>query len=246
LFEAIIKISKVIKTIFSKIKRIFTTKEAPYNFNKSNPLGGNGERVDIQLSKTLNYDKLDVYQKNHFKRYEFAKQFIKENEICGDFACGTGYGSVLIASKAKEVIGADINAEVVQKISLRYKGIDNVSFIHKNILELDYENKFDTILSFETLEHFEEENIIKLLAIYNRALKNKGRIIFSTPYMQENSEEAIKMGFHFTFYINEDKIKSWCEKTAFNIETFNFQNYDTHHIEEELNNKEFIICIASK
>jgi 2-polyprenyl-3-methyl-5-hydroxy-6-metoxy-1,4-benzoquinol methylase len=236
----------VIKKILNKVKKIFATKEEIYDFNKSNPLGGNGERVDIQLSDKLNFDKLDVYQKNHLKRYEFAKQFIEKDEVCGDFACGTGYGSVLIASKAKEVIGADINAEVVQKISLRYEEIKNVSFFHKNILELDYENKFDTIVSFETLEHFEEENIIKLLEIYNKALKAKGKIIFSTPYMQEKSEEAMKMGFHFTFYINEEKIESWCRETGFKIEVLKFQNYDTHHVEDNLQNKEFIICIATK
>jgi 2-polyprenyl-3-methyl-5-hydroxy-6-metoxy-1,4-benzoquinol methylase len=236
----------VIRKILGKLKRILEPKKEVYDFNKSNPLGGNGERVDIQINDKLSFDKLDVYQKNHLKRYEFAKQFINEDEVCGDFACGTGYGSVLIASKAKQVIGADINAEVVQKIAVRYEGIKNVSFVHKNILELDYENKFDTIVSFETLEHFEEENIINLLAIYSKALKQKGKIIFSTPYMQDKSEEAMKMGFHFTFYINEEKIENWCRETGFKIEVLKFQNYDTHHIENDLQNKEFIICIASK
>ncbi len=236
----------MIRKIFSKIKKIFTAKEAMYDFNKSNPLGGNGERVDIQLDDNLNFDKLDIYQKNHLKRYEFAKNHINENEFCGDFACGTGYGSVLIASKANQVLGADINADVVQKISIRYEGIKNVGFIHKNILELDFEDKFDTIISFETLEHFEENNILKLLAIYNKALKQKGRIIFSTPYMQEKSEEAMKMGFHFTFYIDEKKIKEWCTNAGFEIDLIKYQNYETHLIQDELENKEFIICIAYK
>ena len=185
------------KKVLDIIKKIFLVKKEVYDFNKSNPLGGNGERVDIQLNDKLNFDKLDVYQRNHLKRYEFAKHYIKENEICGDFACGTGYGSVLLASKAKQVIGADINAEVIEKISLRYDSIKNVSFFHKNILELDYENKFDSIVSFETLEHFEEENIIKLLTIYNRALKQSGKIIFFYALYARKKRRSYEDGFSF-------------------------------------------------
>jgi 2-polyprenyl-3-methyl-5-hydroxy-6-metoxy-1,4-benzoquinol methylase len=235
------------KKIYRKIKKtLLNRKEKSYDFNASNPLGGNGERVDIQLNKEIDFDSMDIYQKNHWKRYEFAKDIIDANDICGDFACGTGYGSILMAEKTKTVIGADLNKQVIQKIRERYNDYSNVHFLNENLLNLSYTNYFDSIISFETLEHFEEEDLKKLLLIFNTALKEKGRLIFSTPYMQEQSEEAMKMGFHLTFYINEEKIRNWLEEAGFQLQTIKYQNYDTHIIENDLTKKEFIICVAGK
>lgn len=236
------------KKVARKVKKLFSKTSTPevYDFNKSNPLGDNGERVDIQLTNNLNFDDLDIYQKNHWKRYEFAKEIINSNEVCGDFACGTGYGSILLADKAKSVIGADFNAKVITAISNRYKDFENVSFLNEDLLKLNFKSEFDTIISFETLEHFKEDNIKDLLAIFYKALKTTGRLIFSTPYLQEQSDEAIKMGFHLTFYINEAKIKNWLNEAGFRIELIKYQNYDTHKIEDDLAKKEFIICVAEK
>jgi 2-polyprenyl-3-methyl-5-hydroxy-6-metoxy-1,4-benzoquinol methylase len=233
---------KLIKKIISK----FTKTPKGYDFNESNPLGGNGERVDIVNGLKINYEKLDLYQKNHFKRYEFASKVINNNDVCGDFACGTGYGSIMLSKKASQVFGIDINSEVISQITERYKSVKNVSFSDKNLLTLDYSNFFDTIVSFETIEHFKEEDILKLLELFSKALKQNGKLIFSTPYLQERSEDAIKLGFHLTFNIDENKIDEWLQKNGFEIEQIKFQNYDSHLITDNLEKKEFIICIARK
>ena len=58
--------------------------------------------------------------------------------------------------------------------------------------------------------------------------------------------KEMKMGFHFTFYINEVKIKTWLEEAGLQLQKIRYQNYDTHLIQDELNKKEFIICVAGK
>jgi 2-polyprenyl-3-methyl-5-hydroxy-6-metoxy-1,4-benzoquinol methylase len=217
-----------------------------YDFNKSNPLGNNGERVDIQMQTGFDFDKFDMYQKNHFKRYEFARDIISSGDVCGDFACGTGYGSVLISDKAKKVIGADLDSIVINAIKERYKDKTNITFLNENLLDLKFDAMFDTILSFETIEHFAEEDIKLLLRIFANSLNSNGKLIFSTPYMQEKSEAAIKLGFHLTFYIDESKIKKWLNGAGLKIESFHYQNYDCHIIENNLEKKDFIICVAQK
>jgi 2-polyprenyl-3-methyl-5-hydroxy-6-metoxy-1,4-benzoquinol methylase len=229
--------------ITSKLKGIFRGK---YDFNKSNPLGGDGERVDIEIKGGVLSRKPDMYQKSHLKRYEFARDLINENDVCGDFACGTGYGSVILSAKASEVIGADINEKVVAEIKIRYKDNIKVRFLYADVLTLDYQDYFDNIISFETLEHLEEENLKKALKIFNKALKPKGQLFFSTPYMQEKSENAIKLGFHLTFFINEEKIRGWLKDAGFAIKILKYQNYDTHLIKDNLKKKDFIICVAEK
>ena len=217
-----------------------------YDFDKSNPLGGGGERVDIQQSDTLNYNDLDLYQKNHYKRYEYAKQYITAGSDVGDFACGTGYGSVLLATKASSVIGVDLDKDVIQAITERYKHLTNVRFVHRNLLECQFKQQFNTIVSFETLEHLKEGDIQIALNLYHKWLLPHGTIIFSTPYMQVNNTNAEKLGFHLTFGINENKIKGWLDKAGFEIIHLYYQNYDTHLIVDRLQKKDFIICVAKK
>ncbi|MFH1822835.1 MAG: class I SAM-dependent methyltransferase [Patescibacteria group bacterium] len=209
-------------------------------------LEGNGERVDIKYQKEIPFDKLDLYEKSHFRRYEFARDYITADSVCGDFACGTGYGSMMLAEKSKKVIGVDLNSEVIKKIKERYINTNNVEFVCSNLLDLQYSLEFDTIISFETIEHLMEDDIIKLLKIFNKASKPDGNLIFSTPYMQERSENAINLGFHQTFYINEEKIQQWLDTAGFTIECFKYQNYQTHLIQETLDPKDFIISVAKK
>lgn len=236
--------------VLNKLKRVLLpvkeTRQTSYDFNRSNPLGGNGERVDINYSNPVSFDALDVYQKSHYRRYEFAKKIIQPGSVCGDFACGTGYGSIMLAEEASRVTGADINEEVIHAIQKRYAEINKVEFICKNLLHLDYKLFFDTIVSFETIEHFTESDILQLLALYFNALKANGSLVFSTPYMQEESEEAKKLGFHLTFYIDENKITQWLSKTGFQVEGFYYQSYQTHTVESSLKDKDFVICIARK
>lgn len=210
-------------------------------------LSGNGERVDITVTNgIIDMTGLDMYQISHIYRYKYALETIAPGAVVGDFACGTGYGTVLLSQKAKSVTGIDINCRVIKKIQQRYINISNVSFVCSDLLAIAYERVFDTIVSFETLEHLTENNIKKLLTLYNKALSPNGILIFSTPYMQQQTKEAVTLGFHLTFTIDENKITSWLKDAGFAVVSFAYQNYQTHSIETNLAQKDFIICIAKK
>jgi 2-polyprenyl-3-methyl-5-hydroxy-6-metoxy-1,4-benzoquinol methylase len=228
----------MIKRIYGKLKRILTPRITRFD--------STGERVDIIYNKKIDFKTLDMFQKSHFKRYEYALDIIGVSDVCGDFACGTGYGAVMLSKKATKVIGADINAEVVAAIQKRYRTNKKVRFINANLLDLSFDAEFDVIISFETIEHFTEEDILKLLQIFGKGLKPGGKLVISTPYMQERSEAALKLGHHFTFYIDEKVIINWLSAAGFDILSFKYQNYDSHIIEDHLNQKDFLICVAEK
>jgi len=202
-----------------------------------------GERVDINLNRRRFF--YEQNEKCHLNRYLFASSLMRGYETVGDIACGSGYGSVILSQKARYVIGVDVNKRVINEITRRYHKIRNLQFIEADLLNIDKENFFDCIVSFETIEHFPEVDIGKIFNIFHKALKVNGRLIFSTPYMQEKSKQAIKMGFHKTFYINEEKIKKWLGN-RFLIELLMYQNYKTCKIEQDLKEKDFIIVVAKK
>lgn len=213
--------------------------------NKYN-LSNKGERVDIIYKEKIDFEGLDIYQKSHFKRYQFAKKNISKGDFCGDMACGTGYGTAILSKKAELAIGVDIDKKTINSIKRRYRKIRNLEFSCSNLLDINYKSKFDVIISFETIEHLHEKDIPILFNKFNQALKINGIIIFSVPYEQKESEEAIKLGFHLTFNIDENKILRWLSTSGFEKKDFLYQNYITHDIVHNINNKDFIICIAKK
>jgi len=209
-------------------------------------LSEGGERVDISYGGQIAWNKLDIYQKSHYRRYEYAASLLKETDVVGDFACGTGYGSIMMSERCARVIGADIDNKVVEAVKQRYRDNDKVDFICSDILDFKYDGAFDLIVSFETLEHLTEEDIRKALGIFHRAIRTGGSLLFSTPYMQANDEAARRKGFHKTFFIDEKKIYPWLSGSGFEILTIKYQSYSSHDIVNAPGKKDFIIVLAKK
>jgi len=115
----------------------------------------------------------------HLHRYGFAKEFVEGKKVL-DLACGEGYGSAILAEKAEEVIGIDINEVVIKHACTKYVK-DNLKFMKSSMTEVAIEeNKlFDVIICFEALEHIEEQN--KAIAEVKRLLKDGGIFIVSMP-----------------------------------------------------------------
>lgn len=205
-------------------------------------LENDGERMDINYYN-MNYNFFDIYQKSHYKRYEMAKTQIEKNYVVADMACGSGYGSLMLSENCAEVHGVDIDVITIDEISKRYSNENKINFHCKNILDIDFENKFDAIISFETVEHFDESEIDSLMKKFHTALKENGFIIFSTPYNQPKTPASMK--WHKTFNIVEQKMKELING-YFEIESIWYQDYQTHILKEDSQVKDFIICKAKK
>ncbi len=191
---------------------------------------------------SMDYEKLTPLQKAHYKRYEFAAAQI-ENDVVADLACGTGYGSLMLSKKCKSVTGHDIDVRTIKAIRKRYVRESNVFFEAKNLLNISCKNIFDKIISFETIEHFTPDEISIVLSLFHEALKDGGKLIFSTPYDQK--ETVLSMRHHKTFNIVEATLKDYLDG-LFEIEKFYFQDKDTYDVKNDEGVKDYIICIAKK
>lgn len=140
-----------------------------------------GERVIPELMKPMNGLLLE-----HLARYHFAIHYAKGRVL--DFACGSGFGSNVIASAKKKeiekVIAVDIDRETITYAKGKYYH-PLVSFQVENCVEPTLPEKigqFDLIVSFETLEHVDKEDIF-MENIY-QMLKPGGTLVISTPFGQ--------------------------------------------------------------
>lgn len=140
-----------------------------------------GERVIPEFMKPTNGLYLE-----HVARYYFSIPYVKGRAL--DLACGSGYGTQLVARAAKkyaeEIIGADIDKETVKYASKNYNH-QLIKFIQEDVLDPELPDKlgqFDTILSFETIEHVEDDNLF-MRNMYNM-LRPGGKLVLSTPFGQ--------------------------------------------------------------
>ena len=73
-------------------------------------------------------------------------------------------------------------------------GARNIKFETGDLLTMDYENRFDLILSVDVLEHIEEDR--EAISNISRALKPGGIFIFTTPYFDGQSTEEVFVDEH--------------------------------------------------
>jgi ubiquinone/menaquinone biosynthesis C-methylase UbiE len=135
------------------------------------------------MKKISTGERLDNFQMNetileHLHRYALTLELITDKDIL-DIASGEGYGSNLMAKKAKSVVGVDLSAEAVSAAKTKYQR-PNLNFKIGDATQLDFENgSFDVVVSFETIEHHDQHE--KMLSEIKRILKPDGILIISTP-----------------------------------------------------------------
>lgn len=115
----------------------------------------------------------------HLHRYAFAAQFVEGKNVL-DLACGEGYGSNILAEKAKSVVAIDVSKEAIHHAAGSYLR-SNLQFINGSIVSIPIgeEKRFDVIVCFEAIEHLKEHE--ELLREVKRLLNEDGLFIASTP-----------------------------------------------------------------
>jgi len=130
----------------------------------------------------------------HIDRYTFALGYVKGKRVL-DAACGTGYGTILLAQVADRVTGIDISPTAINHARKWYPVIA-LDFIEGDVLSLPFpDSSFDVVVSFETVEHIKEYK--KFIKECRRVLTPNGILICSTPNSKISSPDGVvKNPFH--------------------------------------------------
>ncbi len=186
-----------------------------------------GER---QTAKTL-----DGIRKDHLLRYCLAANFLEnrfnQNKTFGaDIFCGNGYGSYLLASKLKntEILSIDASKEAIELANNHYKIKNRIKFINKIFpFELD-KDKYDYVISFESIEHI--QNDTQFIETIISSIKNKGYWFLSTPNEEIMSLKKNNNKFHFRHYTNKTMNNIF---KKYNLELIEQYGEDTYSIDKE-------------
>jgi SAM-dependent methyltransferase len=153
----------------------------------------------------------------HMHRYAWCLAYCKDRDVL-DVACGEGYGSALLASQARAVVGVDISKEAVEHARATYGHIDSVSYICGSATRIPQgDASADVVVSFETIEHLAEQR--EMLAELKRVLRPDGLLIISSPNKAVYSDDRN--------YTNEFHIKElyFDELDLLLKEQFAFRSY---------------------
>lgn len=144
---------------------------------------------------------LDDIRFDHLCRYQLVDKYLESVDKClvgGDFFCGTGYGTHLLANHPHiYMMGVDASQEAVS-FANRYYGGERIFFSSK-VFPFDLPKAyFDFIVSFESIEHVEDSE--KFVRIMIDALKPGGILFLSVP--NETIRPFYKQDdpFHFRHY----------------------------------------------
>lgn len=133
-------------------------------------LPSTGERL---LTEFKNQDTVE-----HLHRYYVACGYAKGKDVL-DIASGEGYGSNLLASHARSVVGVDISADAIAHARTKYLR-NNLSYKVGDASSIPLpDNSVDLVVSFETLEHHDKHR--EMLSEVKRVLRPQGLLIMSTP-----------------------------------------------------------------
>ena len=135
-----------------------------------NDLPWTGERYVTQLKGDIELE--------HKHRYALACELSKGKRVL-DIACGEGYGSEMLSRRAKSVVGVDIDPATVAHAIKKYHS-PKMRFLEGACEKIPLPDKsVDLVVSFETLEHFEDHN--KFFREIERVLDSSGILVISTP-----------------------------------------------------------------
>jgi len=138
-----------------------------------------GERIIPKLLKPTNGMLLE-----HIARYYFATPYIRGRVL--DIACGTGYGCHMVAKERKrevtEIVGVDNDRDTLAYANVEYNH-QKVTYVQGNAVDPELPAQlgmFDTILSFETIEHVEDDQ--QFMDNLYDMLKPGGTLVLSSPF----------------------------------------------------------------
>ena len=117
--------------------------------------------------------------RQHLVRYRFACAYVRNGDSVLDAACGSGYGSFLLAEHGASVTALDRDPQTIQDASKTYAH-PRVNWVSSEVEKFVAPDRhFHRIVSLETIEHLVDP--ARVLGQFATWLRADGVLIVSSP-----------------------------------------------------------------
>lgn len=126
--------------------------------------------------------------------YDLVNKYVQNNQKILDIGCGNGRLFSILKNKNIEYLGIDNSKELINIAQEKYKNFKNSKFKVKDLLEINYNKKFDLIFLIAVLQHIPSEELrIKALKSIKKALKpNSFLIMLNWNLFQKDKIKYVK------------------------------------------------------
>jgi ubiquinone/menaquinone biosynthesis C-methylase UbiE len=115
----------------------------------------------------------------HVIAYEFALTKLSSEDNLLEVGCGEGYGTKMISSNVKKIVGLDVDSDLIVYATEKYSS-ENCIYQYYDGKKIPFDNNtFDAAISFQVIEHIEDDR--NYVSEVNRVLKPSGIFILTTP-----------------------------------------------------------------
>ena len=126
---------------------------------------------------SIMWNRLKYVLSPQFDIYENVAKVVRGK--VGDIGCGTGFGTHLLATNAKSVVGYEIDKEAIL-FAEKVFPLKNLSFTYGDLQKgIGEKESFDFIVMIDVIEHLRYDK--RALRNVKEMLKPTGQLILSTP-----------------------------------------------------------------
>jgi O-antigen biosynthesis protein len=167
------------------------------------------ERFDPHADTGAPRSVLAAMRYEHLHRYALCLELAAGRDVL-DVACGEGYGAALLGTRARSVVGVDLDPGAVERARAEY-GAENVRFETGDCAVLPLADaSADLVVSFETLEHTAAQD--EMLAEIRRVLRPGGRLVISSPNKRVYSDERGHVNRHHVRELYREELVALLER----------------------------------
>jgi len=121
-----------------------------------------------------------------------------------DAACGTGFGTYVLAQRAAHAVGVDLSQEAISAARIKYRAA-NLAYLVMDVARLAFSSgRFDAVISQDTIEHVRDDE--RFVAEVARVLKSAGTFVAFTPYRDVHTTRP-ENPYHLREYSPESLLK---------------------------------------
>lgn len=144
-------------------------------------------------------------------RYKFACKWMRESDQVMEVGCGEGFGCHFFSKHVAKAVGFDIDEPLIERCRENYQR-DNLAFTVGDIINptTEPEPVFDSVVSFEMIEHVSQADGEKMVANCYAHLKPGGMLILSTPRVRD--DRSVSRQHHHVFEYDYDTLHSVLSK----------------------------------
>lgn len=135
--------------------------------------------------------------RRHISRYEFAAQFIQVGASVLDCACGSGYGTQILTTRASRVVAVDRDPAAIG-YAQRHHACLGVHYMLSSVEQLTLStNTLDAVVMLETIEHLPPDVCREFLTRAAGWVKPGGVVVASSPMLRyKDGKPYVTSPFH--------------------------------------------------